>query len=525
MQPNTTRTLSTLAAGVLLAAVAMSAGPAATAGPAAPKKSPALCGPNDKPEPGIQGDVAPAGGVNCGLRLLSEVPGGGSVQASGHCAYVRSPGPLPYTGTVIRAYSLANPLKPVQTDETPALGGSESMRVATAGSRAVLVSGKGVYDVHNCEHIVKKGVIHWPSINASLHAYIAATNSHELSISHDAKRVYTGLGFAIAYIDDLDHPETWTVKNNTCAMDEESGYPVAGLPTSQACEIAPQGDFPRQYSHSSDDNFKGTRWYGANQNGDGFSQLEPATLRIVDITDRDHIKIVGTLHDVPGHSMNWWRTPDGREFTLSANEGGTGDTCAPYPRPTSLGNAAEAYVTEVTDDKPKHAGIITVAINRPENCAAAKKSGSAAFFSEHSIYNKGRAAFAMLEYGGAGLRVWDLRDGYAPKEVAYYNNGTGHVHSGVFHYNEKTGIMVASGAEAMQVLMLEPQVIRALGLPKPTDARYPYLPAPTKKPTGTGSRNSATGALAGTGTRSPLLLVLAVLLIAVGAFGSRLSRR
>src|SRR4051812_24128217 len=262
MQRNMHRIVSTLGAVTLLAALTLSAGPAATATPAASTKSPALCGPGDKPEPGIQGDVAPAGGVNCGLALLSQVPGGGSVQATGHCAYVRAPGVLPYTGKTIRAYSLANPLKPVQTDQTPALGGSESMRVATAGSRAVLVSGKGVYDVHNCEHMVKKGEIQWPSVNASLHAYIAATNSHELSISHDARRVYTGLGFAIAYIDDLDHPKTWTVKNNTCAMDEQSGYPVAGLPTSQACKIAPQGDFPRQYSHSSDDNVEGTRWYG-----------------------------------------------------------------------------------------------------------------------------------------------------------------------------------------------------------------------------------------------------------------------
>ena len=524
MQRKTSRTASALGAAVVLAAVTMSTDPAATAGPAAANKSPALCGATDKPEPGIQGDVAPAGGVNCGLALLSEVPGGGSVQASGHCAYVRTPGLLPYTGSVIRAYSLANPLKPVQTDQTPAIGGSESMRAATAGSRAVLVSGNGVYDIHNCEHMVKKGEIHWPSINASLHAYIAATNSHELSISHDARRVYTGLGFAIAYIDDLDHPKTWRVKNNTCAMDEQSGYPVAGPPTSYACKIAPQGDYPRQYSHSSDDNFAGTRWYGANQNGDGVSQLEPPTMRIVDITDPNHIKIRGTLHDVPGHSMNWWRAPDGREFTVSANEGGTGDTCAPYPRPRALNHAAEAYVTEVTGDKPKHAAMITVAINRPENCAAAKKSGSAAFFSEHSIYNKGSAAFAMLEYGGAGLRVWDLRNGYAPKEVAYYNNGTGHVHSGVFHYDETTGIMVASGAKAMQVLVLEPQVIKALGLPTPTDARYPYLPT-LKRSADTGSGTSSNGRLAVTGVRSPLLVVLAVLLVTAGAIGRRLARR
>ena len=48
----------------------------------------AKCGANDTPEKGLQGDVNP-GTVNCGLTLLSELPVGGHVQGSGHCAYVR----------------------------------------------------------------------------------------------------------------------------------------------------------------------------------------------------------------------------------------------------------------------------------------------------------------------------------------------------------------------------------------------------------------------------------------------------
>ena len=111
----------------------------------------AKCGANDTPEKGLQGDVNP-GTVNCGLTLLSQVPGGGSVQGSGHCAYVR-------TGGMIKAYSLADPLKPVETDQEPTVGGSESMRAHTVEGRAVLVSGGGVYDISNCEDLVKKGEI------------------------------------------------------------------------------------------------------------------------------------------------------------------------------------------------------------------------------------------------------------------------------------------------------------------------------------------------------------------------------
>ena len=80
----------------------------------------------------------------------------------------------------------------------------------------------------------------------------------------------------------------------------------------------------------------------------------------------------------------------------------------------------------------------------------------------------------MVEFGGAGLRVFDLRDSYHPKEVAYFNDGGGQVHSGVFHYDDARGIMLASGAQAAHVLVLQPQMIAALGLPYPTDPKYPY---------------------------------------------------
>lgn len=47
-------------------------------------------------------------------------------------------------------------------------------------------------------------------MNAQSGNLMRALSPHEISISHDAKRVYSGLGFNIAYIDDLDKPETWT---------------------------------------------------------------------------------------------------------------------------------------------------------------------------------------------------------------------------------------------------------------------------------------------------------------------------
>ena len=429
------------------------------------------CGANDTREAGLQGDVNQVT-VNCGLTLLSQLPTAGSAQGSGHCAYVRLPGAAPYTGSVIKAYSLADPRFPVETDEETAIGGSESMRAQTVDGRAILVSGRGVYDISDCEHMVLKGEIAWPSENAQLGNYMRALSSHEIAISHDAMRVYTGLGFAIAYIEDLEHPETWTVKDWSCEMSTQSNF-VVNVPN--ACEGPSHKDVGRQYSHSSDDNLEGTVWYGANQEGSP-TQMEPPTARMVDISKSDSIKILDTVHEFPGHSMNWWRTPDDREFIIGANEGfgGGGDSCSDYPRKTSLGNALDAYIVEVTGKKFGKPFPLTLDINKPQNCQAARASGARASITEHTVYNKNGAAFIMIEFGGAGLRIFDLRDGEHPREVAYYNDRAGHVHSGVFYYDDTRGIVITSGSRGAQVLMLQPQVIEALGLPKPTDPDYPF---------------------------------------------------
>jgi hypothetical protein len=428
------------------------------------------CGPDDNPELGLQGDVYP-NTVNCGLTLLSTIPFAGSVDGVGHCVYIREPGTMPYTGGLIRAFSLADPFNPVKTDEELSVGGSESMRAKTVEGRSILASGRGVYDVTNCEDIVKKGEITWPSANAQAGNYLAALTSHEIAISHNAKRVYTGLGFGIGYIDDLGKPDTWTVSDWSCEMDRQSGFAVSAPKT---CDGPTHQDVGRQYSHSSDDNLEGTVWYGANQEGSP-TQMERATVRMVDISDPTKITILDTLASFPGHSMNWWRTPDGRDFIIGANEGtGRPDSCVPYPRPVNLGNNLDAYIVEVTGKKfgtPYH---LTLDIDKPENCQAAKASGANAANSETSVYNRNGAAFVMIEHGFGGLRIFDLRDGEHPKEVAYFNDKNSFTHSGQFHYDDARGLIVTSGRMVTHVLMVQPQTIKALGLPMPTDPKYPY---------------------------------------------------
>ena len=560
-----TQTLTTVSLASTLTLLTSGLCPAAYAQTVDPNKSPARCGDKDVPEAGIQGDVNVAT-VNCGLTLLSQIDLGGSAQGAGYCAYVRVPGSMPYTGSALHAYSLADPFKPTKTGEEPSIGGSESIRAKTLGNRSILVAGNGVYEIGevrggDCK-LEKKGEIDWPSLNAQVGAYVAATSSHEIAISHDAKRVYSGLGFVVADISNLNLSETWTVRNWTCEMNAQTMFLAGGQPP--LCEQVSAPDYPRQYSHSSDDNLEGTLWYGANQAGDslpelvdvqielvhqlgdiGIQQAEPPTARIVDISNSlgqlaspPSIEIKDTLVYFPGHSMNWWRTKDGREFIVGANEnvGQPVDSCQAYPRPTSLGNSLEAYIAEVTGgvfDKTKYESYranpqLTLAINRPENCEAATAAGTTPKITEYSLYNKNGAAMLMVEYGSGGLRIFDLRNGDKPKEVAYFNDGNGHVHSGVFHYNDKSGIIYTSGSQAVNVLELQPQIIAALGLPTPTDPAYPRGTSRAEAPNpgsgsgaSTGASRRSSGGAWSTSTGLFLLLMVAL----AHRFNRRAKRR
>jgi hypothetical protein len=104
--------------------------------------------------------------------------------------------------------------------------------------------------------------------------------------------------------------------------------------------------------------------------------------------------------------MSWWRTPDHRDFIIGANEGGGADRCVMYPRPTNLGNDLNAYIVEVTGNKFGKPFTLTLDINKPENCQAAKTSNAAADISEHSIYEKNACADAAAS-DDRGTRLAD----------------------------------------------------------------------------------------------------------------------
>jgi len=434
-------------------------------------RSPALCGPNDTREPGIQGDV-PAGATadyNCGLTLVGEIPKTGVMQAAGHCAYVAS-------GASISVIDVSDPANPTEIGTVPTYGASETMRAVVNSQRSVLVFGRGVYDISNCEKPVFKGEIQWPTLHIA--GIPQGYASHDLRVDDAGTTVYSSFGLWKADITNLDDPSTWTVTNLTCDIAEQ--YVPVQMQAKAAgvnlCDdLAKNGNgilaatglqgsllWP-QLSHSPDTNESGTRLYIGDQSGGSSALWQPEPeLRVIDLTQSPP-KIIAEAPGA-GHSVDWFRTADGREFVLHANEAGTGDTCL-TKRPESLGWAYDADMTEVTHDKAKRAAKVELAINKPEFCQARKASGQNPTVSYHSIDNPSNAKFAMVSFGSAGLRVFDIRNPTKPTEVAYFNQGP-LVHAGVSYYDSARGLIYIPAADGFKVLKIEPQVSKHLHLTK-----------------------------------------------------------
>jgi hypothetical protein len=107
--------------------------------------------------------------------------------------------------------------------------------------------------------------------------------------------------------------------------------------------------------------------------------------------------------------------------------------------------------------------MLQLAINEPEFCEVRKASGNDPWIAYHLIDNPLNAKFAMVNFGSAGLRIFDIRQPTSPREVAYFNHGMP-VHGGVGYYDAARGLIYAAGGSGFWVLQIEPQVRARLGL-------------------------------------------------------------
>jgi hypothetical protein len=455
--------------------------------------SPALCGAGDTREPGIQGEV-PAGqtaNYNCGVRLIGELPKVGNVQGVGStCAYVRSRG---QNDSQISIIDMSDPTRPVEVGSAlPAHMGSESLRVVVTKDRAVMVSGSSVYNISDCLHPKLAGEIKWP--DTPLPGIARRNLPHDIRINHSGTKVYASFGVWEADITNLDDPNSWKVTDHRCEVAAQIPGPWQEMHRQSikagrslcddATRPAPRGAsyalgasplqasmFWPQISHSPDFNADDTRVYVGDQAGGNSALWAPVPkVRIIDIT-QSPMKIIGEVNGA-GHGLDWFRS-GGHDYVLHSNEGGTmgiagqaeaGDSCKPYPRPSALGWAFEAYISDVTNPARAHnVSMLKIAINEPEYCAVRKASGHDPWIAYHLIDNPLKPTFAAVNFGNAGLRIFDIRQPDHPVEVAYFNHGAP-THAGVGYYDAARGLIYVAGATGFQVLEIEPQVRARLGL-------------------------------------------------------------
>ena len=406
-------------------AAAKKSEPVAWTGPV-PK---ANCGPGDRTEGGLQGETTrqerlsgdSENGYHCNLELVGQFRGEGTKSQgalawSDHCAYyttINHP-QLEHRGTLVMDVSdPAHPRVSTYLDAPAMLDPHESMKLNER--RKLLAGGQyngpwfAIYDVSgDCSHPVLKSSIQVPGSAAHMSAWAPDGMTYYLTQNPQ-------MGPGPLYILDVSDPSN-----------------VKQLPTWQF-----RGDGkPHDASLSAD----GTRLF-AGQFGDVGSL--PDGLVIEDVSDyqfrrpNPQIRIVSKLFwsDSGGAEQMLPFSANGRHYILSSDEfggfGAAGGLAAACDRGASPFGVPQ--IIDITDERNPHIiAKVMLEVDAPANCRAFLANPPDLGSSIPGPYPDGYSAErcnldstdnpAMLacSFEQAGLRIFDVRDLYHPKEIAYW---------------------------------------------------------------------------------------------------------
>ncbi len=454
-------------------------------GNAAESASPAQCVDGDpNREPGIQGDV-PSGATpewDCGVTEVGFLAdAGGEMAVAGTCAYTGGGADADDQFAGVRVIDVSNPRAPrlARVLET---GSRELLAARITATRGILatrhrdtvqqegqVLGRDMLvDIWNifddCTDPQLLGTLRFPTVSRIFGDPPAETGgpAHNLTLNPTATKVYGSIPMHEADITDLANPENWTVRNLHCAIANQYYPPYKAAPgLCEARETAgqpPPGQSP-QIGHEPVFNPDGSRLYlGAQLPVPGNNDMW-----IVNMEGPDPV-VESVTPDAPGHSIDF-ATINGNEYLLHSNEIG-GNACVPQEqRPRFLGFADRAYMLDITDEKsPEKTSELILADSKFENCSPSNTGGPSTAY--HDIDDPLDSTYAVIGFGSAGFRFFDIRDPKNPVEAAYFNHGqTGHTKP---YIRPDTGHIWVTDADGFRVLELEPQVVAQLGLTPPS---------------------------------------------------------
>jgi hypothetical protein len=415
-----------LALGLLLATASASSaatGPfdqqsmsraSAWAASATPKATPrAVCGPGSRAETGMQGRVpadAPDSGFACNTTLVGHEGNSGGfkvqrfVDKAGHeCAFYDTtllfPTNIQYLSnqpTGVGVLDMSDPSKPVRTDTllTPAmqtphesllLNEKRGLLVAVMGNPFFYPGVIDVYDVNDdCRH---------PALQSSLPVGLLG---HESGFAPDGNTFYaTSLGTGNVTAVDLSNPKLpvilWT-----------GHYNSHGLTISD----------------------NGNRAYVADYTG----------LIVLDVSEVQSRKPNPQVREVSRLTWDTLTIPQvalpvtigGHPFLVEIDEFATGDAGGQIPQANGS-RVGAARIIDISDEKaPKVVSDIRLEVNQPDNRAAIAGDPGAnnalQGYAGHycSVPQRAEPGIVACSFIASGMRVFDIRDPYHPKEIAYF---------------------------------------------------------------------------------------------------------
>jgi hypothetical protein len=391
----------------------------------------AKCGPGSRAESGLQGATslaerfggASAQGFRCNMELVGQWQGeGASWQMAwfGECAYYDTANSSRQQHPGVVVVDVADPAHPnaVQYIDTPTMRDPwESLHVnqrrkLLGGAEAEHGTGIGnafeIYDVSDCRHPMLKSTLQIPGSHA-----------HAGNWTPDGEFYYVTQGFRgvdgiMPIVDTSDAANPKVVETWKFAGD--------GRP------------------HDTNFNADGTRMYSP-QPGYftapvGSSSFGPEGLIVLDTSDiaarkpHPEVRIVSTLFwKDGGQSQAALPVAIGGKpyliFTQELGSGGGGASSRAAACSQQLPPFGFPKIIDISDDtKPREVAKLMLEVHDPANCSMTMgEATNPAFVYDSHYCNVDDARDARLlvcSFFESGLRAFDIRDPYHPREVAYY---------------------------------------------------------------------------------------------------------
>jgi hypothetical protein len=412
----------------------------------------AHCGPGDHTESGLQGQTTfrerftgdSERAYNCNLQLVGQYTGQGAYSQdgpayAGTCAYYGTDNDIPqqrhHGVTVIDASDPAHPRVTAYLNDTAsALIPHETVQTSERRHLLVVAQADGpgfaVYDISDCRHPVLKANINLPGSQGHMGAFAPDGRTYYLTQN------YRGVG-GLLYVVDLSNPShprelpPWQYQGN-------------GRP--HGLELNPAGFEPGVP--------EGTQLYAGQQGvADGTGTLAgPDGLVIENVSDYQNrvshpqIRIISKLFWTDqgiAESMIPVKIND-HPYLISTDEGGGAAGPGGLQGACNRGQALWGYPQIIDVGNEKHPKIIAklmLQVSDPSNCLQQIKetppdycgggpcpgtnlppaSGSINYSEERCVANDPmNATMLACSFQNAGLRVFDVRDPFHPKEIAYY---------------------------------------------------------------------------------------------------------